>query len=101
MTGEPMHTASKEKNNTAPQLSIIVLKVEYPYVSYVQPITQHYTALLIKNCSKSTSAIKVATTKKNMEGFRYEEKPSCYRQIDTFLLSAKMNGTQSRTLVSS
>ena len=36
----------------------------------------HYTALRIKNCSKSASAIKVATTK-NMDGFHYEGKPSC------------------------
>ena len=36
----------------------------------------HYTAVQIKNCLKSTSAIKVATMK-NMDDFRYEGKPSC------------------------
>ena len=35
----------------------------------------HYTAFRIKNCSKSTSAIKIAATK-NTDDFRYEWKPS-------------------------
>ena len=35
-----------------------------------------YTEVQIKNCSKSTSAIKIATMK-NMDDFRYEGKPSC------------------------
>ena len=35
-----------------------------------------YTAVQIKNCSKSTSAMKIATMK-NMDDFCYEEKPSC------------------------
>ena len=34
-----------------------------------------YTAIQIKNCLKSTSAIKIATMK-NMDGFRFEGKPS-------------------------
>ena len=35
----------------------------------------HYTAVQIKNCSKSTSAIEVATMK-NTDDFHYKEKPS-------------------------
>ena len=34
----------------------------------------HYTVVRIKNCLKSTSAIKVATMK-NMDDFHYEGKP--------------------------
>ena len=46
MTGEPMHTASKERNGAA-RLSYInyCLKMKYPLrfvVSYVRPVTQHY-----------------------------------------------------------
>ena len=40
------------------------------HVGYAQPVT-----IRIKNCSKSTSAIKVATMK-NMDNFRFEGKPS-------------------------
>ena len=35
----------------------------------------HYTIVQIKNCSKSTSAIKIATIT-NTDDFRYEGKPS-------------------------
>ena len=36
----------------------------------------HYTAVRIKNCSKSTSVIKIVTMK-NTDDFCYEGKPSC------------------------
>ena len=39
MTGEPTHTASKERN--APAINYR-LKSEVFVVGYVQPITQHY-----------------------------------------------------------
>ena len=55
MTGEPTHTAS-----------------EFPLrfvVGYVQPEVR------IKNCLKSTSAIKIATMK-NTDDFCYKGKPS-------------------------
>ena len=58
----------------------------------------HYTALRIKNCLKSTSAIKVATMK-HMDNFRYKGKSSHATAKSTPSLSAKMNGTQRRTLV--
>ena len=65
-----------------------------------QLCSTRYTAVQIKNCSKSTSTIKVATIKKYRWFLFRRETIICYRQIDTSL-SAKMNGTQRRTLVSS
>ena len=49
MTGEPMHTTSKERNGAT---------INYPLhfvFSYVQPVTQHYKSRTVR------SAIKVAT----------------------------------------
>ena len=95
MTGEPTHTASEMAPHT-PAISIIVWKVNYPLrfiVSYVQPAR-------IKNCSKSTSAIKIATMK-NTDNFRYAKGSHHVLPPNRHLsLSAKMNGTQRRTLVS-
>ena len=54
-----------------PQLLIIVRKVKYP----LHFVVSCYTAVRIKNCSKSTSAIKIATMT-NADNFRYEGKPS-------------------------
>ena len=52
------------------------LKSEVSTVNYVQPVTEHYESL--KNCSKSTSAIKVATcTMKNTDDFCHQGRPSC------------------------
>jgi len=61
----------------------------------------HYTIVRIKNCLKSTSAIKVATMK-NTDDFHYTIKGSHHVQPPNqhSSLSAKMNGTQRRTLVS-
>ena len=59
--------------------------MKYPLrfvVGYVQP---RYTAVRIKNCSKSTSATKTATMK-NTDDFHYEGKPS--RAITKSTLSA-------------
>ena len=42
---------------------------------HCQLCSTRYTALRIKNCSKSTSGIKLATMK-NMDDFHYEGKPS-------------------------
>ena len=42
----------------------------------------HYKAIQIKNCLKSTSAIKIATMK-NMDDFHFEGKPSCARTKST------------------
>ena len=46
------------------------------FMLHSQLCSTRYTALQIKNCSKSTSAIKVATMK-NTNDFCYEWKPSC------------------------
>ena len=76
MTGEPTHTVSKERNGTMPQLSIIIRKVKHPLsMLRCQLCSTCYTALRIKNCSKSTSIIKVVTMK-NTDDFCYEGKPS-------------------------
>ena len=64
-----------------------------------QLCSTRYTALQIKNYSKSTPEIKVATMK-NMDDFHYQGKSSSATTKLTLLLSAKMNGTQRRTLVS-
>jgi len=59
-----------------------------------------YTAVQIKKCSKSTSVVKVATMKSTnnfslRKGSHHVQPPNY-----CFSLSAKMNGTQRRTLVS-
>ena len=51
------------------------LKSEISITIRCQLCSTHYTALQIKNCSKSTSATKVATMN-NMDDFHYEGKPS-------------------------
>ena len=61
-----------------------------------------YTPVRIKNCLKSTSAIKIATmtnTDDFRSCFRYEEKPSRANAKSTLFAVTKMNGTQRRTLV--
>ena len=88
----------------APQLArpsyiIYHLKSEVSIALHCWLCSTRYTAVQIKNCLKSTSAIKI-TTMKNMDDFRYEGKPSHAITKSTLLLSAKMNGRQTRTLVS-
>ena len=58
-----------------------------------------YTAVRIKNCLKSTSAIKTATMK-NTDDFRYEGKPLHAITKLTLFAVSKDDGTQRRTLVS-
>ena len=61
----------------APVISIIVqIKSEVSTMLHCWLCSTHYTAVQIKNCLKSTSAIKIATMK-NMDDFRYEGKSSC------------------------
>ena len=86
MTGEPTHITYR-------------LKSEVSIMLHCQLCSTHYTAIRIKNCLKSTSAIKVATMK-NTDNFNYEGKPSHSTAKLTPLLSTKMSGTQRRTLVS-
>ena len=99
MTGEPTHTAPKERNGAARHSYISYrLKSELSIMLRCQLCSTRYTAVRTKNCWKSTPAIKV-TTMKNTNDFHYEGKPSRATNRH-FSLSAKMNGTQRRTLVS-
>ena len=68
MTGEP-------NGVTRPSYINYHLKSEVSITLRCQLCSTHYTAFRIKNCSKSTSAIKVATMK-NTDDFCYEQKPS-------------------------
>ena len=100
MTGEPTHTALKERNGAmCPSHISYRLKSEVSIMLHCQLCSTCYTAVQIKNNLKSTSAIKVATMKKT-DNFCYERRPSHAMPNRHFLLSAKMNGTQRRTLVS-
>ena len=64
------------------------LKSEVSITLRCQPCLTCYTALQIKNCSKSTSAIEVATmTISVMKGSHHVLPPNRH-----LLLSAKMNG---------
>ena len=62
MTGEPMHTASKERMAPCTPAINYCLKNEVSITLCCQLCSTHYTALQIKNCLKSTSA----NTVKNM-----------------------------------
>ena len=65
----------KEMVPCAPVILIIVLKSEVSITLHCWLCSTHYTAVQIKNCLKSTSAIKIAT-RKNVDDFRYKGKPS-------------------------
>ena len=66
----------KERNSgTHPNYINYHLKSEVSITLRCWLCSTRYTAVRIKNCLKSTSAIKIATMK-NMDNFRYEEKPS-------------------------
>ena len=69
-------------------------KREIFFMLCYQICSPHYTAVQTENC---TSATKVATMK-NTDDFHYERELSHAATKQT--LSAKMNGTQRRTLVS-
>ena len=67
----------KERNGaTRPSCIICHLKSEVHITLHCRLCSTRYTAVQIKNCLKSTSTIKIATTI-NMDNFHYEEKPSC------------------------
>ena len=66
----------KERNGAAhPSYINYRLKSEVSITLRCLLCLTRYTAVRIKNCSKSTSAIKIATTK-NTDNFCYEGKPS-------------------------
>ena len=96
MTGGPTHTASEEKMSLCAPAVDHRLKSEISIKLHCQLCSTHHTALQIKNYLKRTSTIKVVTMKNSvMKGSHHM--PLSNRH---FLLSAKMNGTQRRTLVS-
>ena len=69
-----MHT--KRRNGAAcPSHVNYRLKSEVSIMIHCQLFSTRYTAVRIKSCLKSTSAIKIATMT-NMDDFRYEWKPS-------------------------
>ena len=86
-----------------PVISVIIWKWSIHY-TFCQLCSTYYTctAVQIKNCSKSTSVIKVATVK-NTDNFHYTSKGSNHVIPPNrhFLRPAKMNGTHRRTLKSS
>ena len=66
----------KERNSAAcPNYINYRLKSQVFITLRCRLCSTRYTAARIKNCLKSTSAIKIATMK-NMDDFRYEGKPS-------------------------
>ena len=66
----------KERNGAAhPSYINYCLKSEVSITLHCR-LCSRYTAVRIKNCSKSTSVIKIATMK-NTDNFCYEGKPSC------------------------
>ena len=81
MTGEPTHTVSE----MVPSYINYRLKSEVSITLRCQLCSTCYTAVRIKNCSKSTSAI----TMKNTDDFRYEEKPSRATAKSTLFVVSK------------
>ena len=66
----------KERNRAVhPNYINYRLKSEVSITLRCRLCSTRYTVVRIKNCLKSTSAIKIATMK-NMDDFRYEGKPS-------------------------
>ena len=96
MTGKPMHTVSEIAPRT-PAISIIVWKVKYPLrfiVSYVQP--QHFESRTVRKAPLLSKKPLLKIQKISiMKGSHHVLLPNRH-----FSLSAKMNGTQRRTLVS-
>ena len=81
---------SKERVSHAPgYINNYLLKYEVSLTLHCQLCSTHYTAAVqIKNCLKSTSAIKIATMT-NTDDFRYEEKPSCAITMSTLFAVSK------------
>ena len=77
----------KEKNGTArpSYINYYCLKSEVSITLCCGLCSIHCTAVRIKNCLKSTSAIKIATMK-NMDDFCYKGKPSRATTISTLFV---------------
>ena len=73
----------KERNHAACPIHINYhLKSKVSITLRCRLCSTRYTAVRIKNCLKSTSAIEIATVK-NMDDFRFEGKPSRARAKST------------------
>ena len=68
-------THTKRNDSTPPILLTDRLKSEVSITLRCWLCSTRYTAMRIKSCLESTSAIKIATMK-NMDGFRFKGKPS-------------------------
>ena len=98
----PLHTKTHSKRNDAARPSYINyrMKSEVSITLRCWLCSTRYTTVRIKNCLTSTSAIKIAAMK-NTDDFRYMKGSHHVLSPNRhFSLSAKMNGTQRRTLVS-
>ena len=79
----------KEMAPYTPVILIIVwMKSEVSTMLCCWLCSIHYTAVRIKNCSKSISANKIVTMK-NMDDFRYKGKPSCATTKSTLFTVSK------------
>ena len=93
LIGEPMHLVPHQKWHYHQ-------KGEVSSTLCCRLHSTHYTAIQIKNCLKK-HLYNQSSHYKNTDDFHYTKEAITYNcQIDTSL-SAKMNGTQRRTLVSS
>ena len=73
----PLQSTHTERNGAArPGYINYHLKSEVSIMLRCRLCSTRYTAVRIKNCSKSTSTIKIATMT-NTDDFRYKGKPSC------------------------
>ena len=73
----PLQSTHTERNDAAhPSYINFHLKSEVSISLRCRLCSTSYTAVGIKNCLKSTYAIRIATMK-NMDNFHYKGKPSC------------------------
>ena len=92
-----IHAYQRERNGaTCPSYINYRLKSEVSITLCCRLCSTRYTAVRIKNCLKSTSAIEIATMK-NTDDFFYEGKPSRATTKLTLLVVSK---DEWRTLVS-
>ena len=86
-------TMKNMDGSSCPHLCQLLSESEVSIMLLFLLCSTYCISVKIKNCSKSTSVIKIASMK-IWNNFHYE------RKLSPFLLSAKTNGTQRRTLVS-
>ena len=98
MTGEPMHTASKERNDAMCPNINCGLKSEVSITLRCQLCSTHYKAVRIKNSSNRTSAIKVYSHYEKYGRFQLrKEVITFHHQIDTFVVNKDEWDTKENT----